>query len=65
MKQLKSRSKTNQQLDSDGILLKLNEKYSTSITMAISFALHDKKFCLLAQNKHGMSVGLAWVLREA
>ena len=31
----------------------------------ISFALHDKKFCSLARNKREMSVGLAWVLREA
>ena len=30
--------------------------------MVISFALHDKKFCSLARNKHGMSVGLARVL---
>ena len=31
--------------------------------MVISFALRDKKFCSLARNKCGFSVGLAWVLR--
>ena len=35
--------------------------YSTAFTKVISFALHDKKFCSLARNKRGMSVGLARV----
>ena len=35
--------------------------YSTSFAKVISFALHDKKFCSLARNKRGMSVGLARV----
>ena len=30
----------------------------------ISFALHDKKFCSLARNKRGFSVGLAWVVKN-
>ena len=38
--------------------------YSTSIAMVISFAIHDKKFYLLVQNKCRMSMGLAWVKPE-